>query len=121
MQGILLLERGLLSYTKARTLRASSAMRLGHKRWRDFSYNHLLMVRSFMSHFGVLLLVVGVLCPLRSAHAQKVLPRAGQDFTFGIIQGPDNLIGDSTQAQQQTTLMLTVASAYSGCGVITSP
>ena len=79
------------------------------------------MVRSFKSGFYALLLVAGMLCSPRFANAQIVLPRAGQNFSFGIIQGPDNLIGDSLQAAQQTTLTLTVVSAYSGCGVITSP
>jgi hypothetical protein len=47
------------------------------------------------------------------------LPRAGRSFNFGIIEGPDNLLGDS--AQQQTLLTLTVVSPYEGCGIILSP
>ncbi len=54
-----------------------------------------------------------------TTHAQSVLPRAGESFTFGIIEGPDNLLGDSAQAQ--TTLQLTITSLYSGCGVLSSP
>jgi hypothetical protein len=50
-----------------------------------------------------------------------MLPRAGQNFSFGIIQGPDDLVGDSTQSAQQSTLMLTVVSQFSGCGVVISP
>jgi IgGFc binding protein len=72
-----------------------------------------------MSRFCVLLLLVaGILFFPRITGAQ-VLPRVGQNFSFGIIQGPDNLFADS--AQSVTTLTLTVVSAYSGCGVITSP
>jgi hypothetical protein len=74
-----------------------------------------------MSRFCAFLLVAGVLCAPRFSSAQKMLPRAGQNFTFGIILGPDHLIGDSIASEQQTVLTLTVVSAYSGCGVISSP
>ncbi len=67
---------------------------------------------------SVLLFVLGVIAAPRFANAQTTLPRAGQNFSFGIVQGPDLLLGDS--AQQLTTLTLTVVSAYSGCGVISS-
>ncbi len=79
------------------------------------------MVRSFMSRFCFFLLVAGMLCSPRSTSAQTVLPRAGQNFSFGIIQGPDYLIGDSIASSQETALTLTVVSEYSGCGVVTSP
>ncbi len=79
------------------------------------------MVRSFMSRFGVFFLLVGILFSMRVAYAQQVLPRAGQNFTFGIMLGPDHLLADSTAAATATTLTLTVVSAYAGCGVITSP
>jgi IgGFc binding protein/Cohesin domain len=85
------------------------------------------MVRSFTSRFCVFLFVAGMLFSPRFANAQAVLgsptmlPRAGQNFSFGIIQGPDYLIGDSIASAQQTTLTLSVVSAYEGCGVVTSP
>lgn len=79
------------------------------------------MVRSFMSGFYVLLLVAGILYSPRFSSAQTILPRAGQNFSFGIIQGADYLVGDSIQSSQQSLLMLTVVSAYAGCGVVTSP
>ncbi|HEY3874417.1 MAG TPA: IgGFc-binding protein, partial [Candidatus Kapabacteria bacterium] len=52
--------------------------------------------------------------------AQAQLPRAGQNFTFGIIEGPYSF-ADSLVYLQGTSLTLTVVSAYSGCGVISSP
>lgn len=53
------------------------------------------------------------------ARGQQTLPQSGRSFSFGIIEGPDNLLGDS--AQQLSTLTLTVVSMYSGCGVVISP
>ncbi len=77
------------------------------------------MVRSFISRSCAVFLVVGAIALPGSAIAQSVLPRAGQNFSFGIVQGPDQLFSDS--AMEVTKLTLTVVSAYSGCGVISSP
>jgi hypothetical protein len=62
-----------------------------------------------------------VLCTVvaNNAFAQNTLPRAGRNFTFGIIEGPENLpdfIGTDS-----SLLVLTAVSPYEGCGVITSP
>ncbi len=86
------------------------------------------MFRSFLLRFSpgslrmgaaVLLLVVASAVP-RAGHTQTVLPRAGQSFSFGIIDGPYTFT-DSASALQSTNLILTVVSAYSGCGIVTSP
>ncbi len=70
------------------------------------------------SAFALLVLAAGAVLGYGLARGQS-LPRAGQSFTFGIPEGPDNLLGDS--AQQITQLELTVMSMDSGCGVIISP
>ncbi len=56
----------------------------------------------------------------RESFAQAQLPRAGQSFSFGIIDGPYTF-ADSASYLRGTSLTLTVVSAYSGCGIITSP
>ena len=64
--------------------------------------------------------VVFVLClaMLSSAVARsQSMPRSGQHFAFGVIEGAERLAG----SQQATALTLTVVSAYSGTGVIRSP
>ncbi|MDP4242972.1 MAG: hypothetical protein Q8921_09575 [Bacteroidota bacterium] len=53
-----------------------------------------------------------------SASAQKPLPLAGQSFTFGIIEGPENLPGADTTS---SALTLTIVSPFSGSGTIASP
>src|SRR5579883_367306 len=67
----------------------------------------------------VLVLAFAMLSATSRVKAQSVLSRAGRAFTFGIIEGPDNLLGDS--ARSATKLTLTVVSQYSGCGVVQSP
>ena len=54
-----------------------------------------------------------------NAFAQNTLPRAGRNFTFGIIEGPENL--PSFIGSDSSILVLTAVSPYEGCGVITSP
>ena len=78
------------------------------------------MFRSFLLRFLLLLLAAGMITIPDAGHAQAVLPRSGQSFTFGIIEGPYSFF-DSASALQSTNLILTVVSAYSGCGIITSP
>ncbi|HET6401008.1 MAG TPA: IgGFc-binding protein [Candidatus Kapabacteria bacterium] len=74
---------------------------------------------------GLVLALAALLAPTLSAihppvaRGQQVLPRAGRSFSFGIIEGPDNLI-DSTQGSL-SQLTLTVVSLYAGCGVVVSP
>lgn len=46
------------------------------------------------------------------------MPRSGQHFSFGIIEGAENLPGADSLFK---ALTLTVMSAYEGCGSITSP
>gem|GEM_PF-2306211 len=80
------------------------------------------MFRSFsIRFFGLALLVLTLVALGRVpvVHGQQSLPRAGRSFSFGIIEGPDNLI-DSTQGPL-SQLTLTVVSMYSGCGVVVSP
>jgi hypothetical protein len=69
---------------------------------------------------AAVLLIAGAIAVPRTGHTQGVLPRAGQSFTFGIIEGPYTFT-DSLSTLQSTDLILTVVSAYSGCGIITSP
>ncbi|HET6400924.1 MAG TPA: IgGFc-binding protein [Candidatus Kapabacteria bacterium] len=83
------------------------------------------MFRSFLSRFWMILFVAGSLLAgaasfPRGAIAQAPLPRAGQSFSFGIPDGPYTL-ADSAGSLNATSLTLTVVSAYSGCGIITSP
>lgn len=78
------------------------------------------MFRSFQWYFLVVLLAAAGASLPRIARAQAVLPRAGQSFSFGIIEGAYSL-PDSVLYLQQTSLTLTVVSAYSGCGIVTSP
>jgi hypothetical protein len=66
---------------------------------------------------AVFILLVSVLS--NSALAQQKLPRAGRDFAFGIIEGPDNL--PEAGGQVVSILTLTVLSPYSGSGSIISP
>ncbi len=70
--------------------------------------------------FGGLVFVSLVMVFPRTGGAQAVLPRAGQSFSFGVIEGPYSDNG-TISGLQQTSLILTVVSAYSGCGTITSP
>ena len=83
------------------------------------------MFRSFNIRFfglirrGGFVLALLALGQVPIVHGQTVLPRAGRSFSFGIIEGPDNLI-DSTQGPL-SQLTLTVVSMYSGCGVVVSP
>jgi hypothetical protein len=51
-----------------------------------------------------------------NANAQQKLPRAGRAFTFGIIEGPDNLSGGGS-----SLITLTVLSPYAGSGIVASP
>jgi hypothetical protein len=51
-----------------------------------------------------------------NANAQQTLPRAGRNFTFGIIEGPDNLSGGGA-----SLLTLMVLSPYGGTGIVASP
>lgn len=51
------------------------------------------------------------------ASAQKPLPLAGRSFTFGIIEGAENLPGVDTASH----IALTVLGPYDGKGTITSP
>jgi hypothetical protein len=86
------------------------------------------MFRSFFYRFSpgsfkmgaMVLLVAGAIAVPRIGHTQAVLPRSGQSFSFGIIEGPYSL-PDSASLLQTTSLILTVVSAYSGCGIVTSP
>lgn len=66
-------------------------------------------------------LVVAILLPLvggSNGFAQGSLPRAGRQFTFGVIEGAENLPGAD---QSSASVILTVLSLYDGCGTITSP
>ena len=47
---------------------------------------------------------------------QHKLPRAGRDFTFGIIEGPDNLPNAPA-----SLIIMTVLSPYTGSGAVVSP
>ncbi len=78
------------------------------------------MLQSFLSRFFAFLLLAGTIVVPNAACAQAVLPRAGQSFSFGIMEGPYSF-SDSLGYLQQTSLTLTVVSAYSGCGIIASP
>ncbi len=78
------------------------------------------MFRSFLLRFSMLLLITGAVVIPRAGNAQSLLPRSGQSFSFGIIEGPYSLT-DSASLLQSTSLILTVVSAYSGCGIVTSP
>ena len=53
---------------------------------------------------------------LHPVFAQQKLPRAGRDFTFGIIEGPDNLPNAPA-----SMIVMTVLSPYSGSGSVVSP
>ncbi len=79
------------------------------------------MFHSSINRFfgGTLVLALLIAMGSVAVRAQQTFPRAGRSFSFGVIEGPDDLLGDS--AQQQTTLQLSVVSMYSGCGVIVSP
>ncbi len=55
-----------------------------------------------------------------SANAQATLQRAGQNFTFGIIEGPDRLAVSDTNVQP-SHITVTVTSPFDGCGVYLSP
>ncbi len=66
-------------------------------------------------------LIVAILLPLvggSNGFAQGSLPRAGRQFTFGVIEGAENLPGAD---QSSASVILTVLSLYDGCGTITSP
>jgi hypothetical protein len=84
------------------------------------------MFRSFRSQLSGILLMAGLATLLATVlfpgtgQAQAVLPRSGQSFTFGIIDGPYTFT-DSASSLASTNLTLTVVSAYSGCGIVTSP
>jgi hypothetical protein len=67
------------------------------------------------SHIARYIVFFTLFAGLASISSAQTLPRAGRDFTFGIIEGPDNL--DSSAS---SLLTLTVASHHIGCGVITS-
>src|ERR1700733_1497668 len=69
--------------------------------------------------FSAAILTMALPLPMTVRAQTTQLPRAGRSFNFGIIEGPDNLLGDS--AQSQTTLALTVVSQYEGCGILLSP
>ncbi|MDP4286456.1 MAG: T9SS type A sorting domain-containing protein [Bacteroidota bacterium] len=62
----------------------------------------------------VLLATLGVTAGI----GQNSLQRSGRHFTFGIIEGPENLPGADLSS---LSLILTVLSPYDGCGTITSP
>lgn len=76
------------------------------------------MIRS--GFIGAVILYMFVAAFPCVGNAQAMLPRAGQSFSFGIIDGPYTF-ADSDSYLQGTTLILTVVSDYSGCGLVTSP
>ncbi|HEY3875686.1 MAG TPA: hypothetical protein VGM92_09430 [Candidatus Kapabacteria bacterium] len=75
------------------------------------------MFQSFIRYFALSMLLAATMC--LPSFGQSTFPRAGQDFAFGIPQGPDQLLGQNPQSQ--TTLALTIVSTYSGCGFVRSP
>src|SRR5437867_3869052 len=56
-------------------------------------------------------------CCAAMASAQTKLPRYGQDFTFGIIEGPERLVDTMFPAH----MALTIMSAFGGEGNFSSP
>src|SRR5258706_6465331 len=64
-----------------------------------------------------ILLIGSFFCCAVAASAQNQLPRYGQDFTFGIIEGPERLVGTTLP----THISLTVMSASNGVGNFSSP
>ena len=73
-------------------------------------------------YWGLLVLLILQMTTWRidGAQAQPGVPRAGRNFSFGIIEGPDLLIvGDSSLSPSH--LSLTVLSPHDGCGVYLSP
>ena len=68
----------------------------------------------------VLALLVLLLNQTMALHAQSNIPRAGHDFSFGIIEGPDRL-GVTDTTLQPSHITVTVTSPFDGCGVYVSP
>ena len=73
-----------------------------------------------MYRVSFILCVMVLLFAEGSAMGQGVIPRAGRDFTFGIIEGPDRLVtSDTTLHPSRHTL--TILSPFNGSGMYRSP